>query len=184
MYIKIEGKKYNRNFKMRGYCGYHISWDNKRIWLRSKGEFIFASYLDSIKEYYLCEKKTYTIDEYNYKPDFIIYKDSTYTEIKKIVEIKSGYKTYDNMELYEDIFKPFILNLNIDFEIFFKHTYFDSLIKKLKLEEKLKKWIDDSINIYSAMDRKGERNPSFGVSRTDETKRKIGDKTIERCKNP
>lgn len=71
--------------------GYHITWDNKRVFLRSSYEFDYAKYLDDNKIEYYVEKlriKYFCSKTNIYKisiPDFYIPSTNT------IVEIKSNY---------------------------------------------------------------------------------------------
>jgi hypothetical protein len=44
--MKPGGKVKLGSAKNRGYMGYHNTWDNKKVFLRSKAEFIFAKSLD------------------------------------------------------------------------------------------------------------------------------------------
>ena len=77
--------------KNRGYIGYHITWDNKRVFLRSKSEFILAKMLDMEKIPYLTEYKSYKINNISYKPDFFIFNDINYTNIIKIINAALAY---------------------------------------------------------------------------------------------
>ena len=59
----------------RGYSGYHVSWDNQKVFCRSTLEKIQACLLDKEKIPYLMEKEIYQINGNSYKPDFFIYLD-------------------------------------------------------------------------------------------------------------
>jgi len=63
------------NSKARGYCGWHKTWDNKDVYLRSLFEYIVACMLDSTKIPYLTEVEMFDCNGIRYKPDFFLYTD-------------------------------------------------------------------------------------------------------------
>lgn len=154
----------------RGYSGFY-----KDVFLRSSYEYAYAKFLDFHRIKWRYEEKTYILDGEAYKPDFFIYQDG---KLLKIVEIKSmieeekekGLKKVGKLEKqigvkcelisYEELKKfykkmPFTL-----------HSVIEEW-KKSDLTTVQKKWV-------------GKMNPHYGLKHSEETKRKIGEKTKER----
>jgi hypothetical protein len=84
----------------RGIQGYFIDRKDRKIWLRSSWEYIYASWLDQQKIDWEYEDYGITISNgERYRPDFLIYENGILT---KIVEIK-GY--FDNRRYKAEILK-------------------------------------------------------------------------------
>lgn len=98
----IEGRNtipFNNNIYK---CGWHTTWDNKKVYLRSSYELDFANRLDKNKTPYEVEFKRFLywntkLNEWKIAiPDFYLPLEN------KIVEIKSDY-TYDSIEINDKI---------------------------------------------------------------------------------
>ena len=151
--------------KNRGYIGYHTTWDNKRVFLRSKAEFIYARVLDKEKIPYMLECSTYTIKNVRYKPDFFIF-DSTYKNIKKIVEIK-GLDDKKTALNYLELYNSYFNSIGIDYEVVWKYQ---ALITKYQLHEDIANWVKQSIEKYDNIsDVSGKNNPMFGLKHKKST---------------
>jgi hypothetical protein len=172
------GRVKKGNCKNRGYIGYHITWDNKKVFLRSKSEFIYARKLDFDKTPYLTEADVYDIGGRKYKPDFFIYENTDYKKIIKIVEIKGSDDKKTSL-LYLESFKNYFNNINIEYDVIWK---FIKIIKKYNLTDEIKNWIQNSITYYDNIsDVSGKNNPMFGLKQSDNTKQKISIKAKNRC---
>lgn len=160
----------------RGYCGYYINNDNKKMFLRSTQEFMIAKFLDYNHYHFLTEKKIFIINNETYKPDFFIY-DESYTKLIKIIEVKDSKKLIDRYISY----KPFFEKLNIEYEIF---TGFD---KRKKYEfvssDEINIWIKTYLESYGSFNYIGEKNPMYGIKHSEETKQKISKKSKESMSN-
>lgn len=101
----LNGKFNNIEIKTKYKCGWHITWDNKSVYLRSSYEFDYASKLDAKKILYEVESKRikYFSTELNkFKiaiPDFYL------PLTNEIIEIKSMY-TFNKCDI-NDRFKEF-----------------------------------------------------------------------------
>jgi len=78
-------RKYGRNTRGVQYWYYNKSKD-KRVWLRSTWEYIYAKWLNKTGHIWDVEVKCYDIEGATYRPDFFIYDDAN--RLIKIVEIK------------------------------------------------------------------------------------------------
>jgi hypothetical protein len=174
--MKPGGKVKLGSAKNRGYIGYHNTWDNKKVFLRSKAEFIFAKSLDIERIPYMLECVTYRIDNKCYKPDFFIF-DRNYNTIKKIIEIK-GLDDKKTALTYLDKYKPYFNSIGIEYDVVWKYQ---SLITKYQLHDEIANWITTSIQKYDFIsDTSGKNNPMYGRKQTEETKKRIQSKAIER----
>lgn len=87
--------------------GWHTTWDNRKVYLRSSYEFEYARQLDSSKIYYEVESlriKYYNTNKNSIRcavPDFIIPNE------KKIVEIKSNWTIKGRVQELKDKFKAY-----------------------------------------------------------------------------
>jgi len=169
--IKLGGNKNGR-----GYCGWYTNKDGKKIFLRSKKEFIYASYLDKNNQHFLMEQTIFEIGEIRYKPDFFIY-DSTYVNLLKIVEIKENRKEAQKYLAYIEYFK----NIGIIYEVIYNT---DTIKRKWLTDEELSLWTQQYIEKYPKYDMCGELNPMFGIKHKESTKKKIGDQTRKYMKDP
>jgi len=159
------GKVKKGTGKNRGYIGYRITWDGKKVFLRSKAEFIYACVLDIERIPYMLECSTYEINGVRYKPDFFIF-DDTYSTIKKIVEIK-GLDDKKTALQYIDKFKQYFNKLGIEYDTIWKYR---ALITKYNLDSKIDKWVNKSIELYDHIsDVSGENNPMYGKKHKPET---------------
>lgn len=178
--IQKGGRIKKGNSKHRGYIGYHTTWDNKKVFLRSKCEFIIARMLDYQREYYLMEKVIYEIKGKRYKPDFFIF-DSDYNQIKKIIEVK-GWDDIKTANEYLGKYKPYFDKLGIDYEVIWKYQ---AIATKYNLYDEIDNWINKSVNTYEhVLDIRGDRNPMYGVQHSDKTKQLIGKKASDRHNDP
>lgn len=106
---------------------WHLTWEKKKVWLRSSWELKYAIYLDAKKIKYEVEHKTFEIKyRYNnklkegtYTPDFFLIESNKFIEIKGWWrdDAKSKYKAfknkYRNINL-EVLDKKKLLTLGID----------------------------------------------------------------------
>ena len=176
-YMGKGGKVKKGNGNNRGYIGYHVTWDNKKVFLRSKAEFIYARKLDYERTPYLLEVTIYEIDGIKYKPDFFIFTNE-YSKIIEIVEVK-GLDDKKTALQYLESYKDYFSSLNIGYSVVWKQM---ATIKKYKLTEEIKQWIKTSIEYYdNVSDVSGENNPMYRLKHSDETKKLISDKAKERC---
>lgn len=174
IHVDVIMKLKRGNNKNRGYCGWHTTKYNNKVFLRSKIEFIYAKYLDSKNLNYKTEFKIYNINGINYKPDFFIWNDKNNFSI---VEIKYNKK---EAERYEKLFHKYFLNKGIDYKVVYNG--FNKIIKDLHLEKDIENYILS--NEYNKkIGYKGKENPNFGNIFTTETRKKIGDATIKRMNN-
>lgn len=75
----------------RGIQGYYTNKSNKKVWLRSTYEYIYALWLDENDYIWDVEYKSYRLDDGSlYKPDFFIFDDKG--SLIKIVETKGYWK--------------------------------------------------------------------------------------------
>lgn len=70
-----------------GIQGYYKRKSGEYVWLRSCWEYIFAKWLDSNDKNWEYETRTYTFDDFSYRPDFIVFDEDGIT----IYEVKSSY---------------------------------------------------------------------------------------------
>jgi hypothetical protein len=172
------GKVKKGNGNNRGYIGHHITWDNKRVFLRSKSEFIYARKLDYDKIPYLMESEIYDVDSVRYKPDFFIYENSDYNNLIKIVEVKGADDKKTALH-YLSSFKDYFNAKGVEYDVIWK---FDKIITTYKLTDEIKDWIKTSIEVYdNVSDVSGEKNPMYGVKQKEKTKQLISSKAKERC---
>lgn len=172
-------KEFVKRNKSRGYSGW-VFINGEKFYCRSSIEFIYLHHFinkyNKIDGYEIkMEKIIFESKGEKYKPDFLIYFNNV---LIKIIEIKSDKNQIDREnkgEKYE-IFKDYFNKIKIDFEILYK----DSKILTNNIREKLEIWKDETR--FASID--GENNPMFGMKHSDESKKKIGLKTIERCKDP
>lgn len=166
------------NSKTRGYSGYHVTWDNKEVYLRSLNEFIVACMLDAHQVPYLLEQETFVVGERTYKPDFFCYSDNTYSKITKIIEVKhQGYAEVSNT--YKELFEEYFLSKGIEYEVVFR---FDALKTKYCPIEQQTMWKEKTKDNSQVM--LGEKNPRFGVAMAESTKKLIGKLARERFLDP
>jgi len=74
--------------------GWYIRKNNKKVWLRSSLEYIYAKWLDENNYIWEAEKKTLKYKGETYRPDFFIYDKNK--KLIKVVEIKGSY--FDNVD--------------------------------------------------------------------------------------
>ena len=158
--MSVGGSQKKSSFKNgRGYCGYHTTWDNKRVFCRSMLEKIQCLLLDKQHVYYLMEQHVYVIDNRTYKPDFFIYIDNTYTILNSIIEIKDSIK---ECTTYLSLYKKYFLELGINYNAL---TYNRAYYKQHKdFKSCLLEYIDRS----DSYDMSGSNNPSYGIKFSEE----------------
>lgn len=84
---------HNKNMS-KGIQGYFIDRLNRKVWLRSTWEFIFAKWLDSQDLDWGYEGIQYKLENgESYRPDFSIYENG---KLVKIIEIKGYFKNRDH----------------------------------------------------------------------------------------
>ena len=171
---KLYRDKKNSNCS-RGYAGFY-----KENYLRSLNEFMFAYYLEKAKERfkgltYGVEEQTYVVNGVSYKPDFFIYlKDKLWG----VVEIKDS-SAKESAERYQKNFTSYFESRGIKYLVFYKIRWYNKINKKSGLNEiGINKWKKESMYDYG-----GSNNPRFGLKLTEESKRKIGEKTKIRFSN-
>jgi len=170
------GKVKKGTCKNRGYIGYHITWDNKKVFLRSKAEFVYARMLDIEKTPYMTECITYIISETRYKPDFFIF-DSEYIHVKKIVEIKGLDDRKTAME-YLSKYKNFFNLIGIEYDVVWNYR---KIITKYNLNKDVELWINKSLNIYDNISAsRGKNNPMYGKTHKQSTIELIRKKALNR----
>jgi hypothetical protein len=154
----------------RGYCGYFTTKRHlTKMYLRSMKEFIVASWLSNMESDRIKVFGEWYIGEY--RPDFRVEING---KIRLVVEVKDNKL---EAERYITKYKSIINSFGYRYIVVYKNSHFSKLIKSLNLNTD--DWKKNSIYDYC-----GENNPRFGMAVTEETKKKIGDKTTERCKNP
>jgi hypothetical protein len=163
-----------------GYSGWHTTWDDKKIFLRSMHEYTISCMLDSQKLFYLTEKKIFNINGVNYKPDFFIYSDSDYNRLVRIIEVKhQGDKITANEYLSK--FKSYFEEFGISYDVIFR---FDALNTKYCSEEMRESWKKSSLLYDSSYSVSGELNPMYGVKHKESTKQLISEKAKKRFEDP
>lgn len=160
----------------RGYCGWYTNKDGRKMFLRSLKEYMYARNLDNNNFHFITEASIFTIDGINYKPDFFIYSDDSYTLLKKIIEIK------DNKTDAEDYFKyeSFFNSINIEYEVEYNVHRLKKYISKKERED----WVNNFVENYDGISVAGEDNPMYGMHHSDKTKKLIGAKTKEYMADP
>ena len=102
----LQGKCFNTN-KNQYKSGWHTTWDNKEVYLRSSYEFNYAIYLDDNKILYDVESKRikyYDSQQNEFRcaiPDFYLEETNTIVEIKSLwtydhINMKDKVKAYKN----------------------------------------------------------------------------------------
>lgn len=166
--------------KCRGYAGWHTTWDDKSVYLRSMKEFIVACMLDSCKIPYLTEKHIYYLETKIYKPDFFLYEDNTYSKFYKIIEVKDPGDDHGRM-MAETIYGPYFANIGVEFELIRK---FDALSTKYCSRDKQQLWRNKTKNLPQNSSVLSENNPMYGRKQSDKTKELIGNKAKARHDDP
>jgi hypothetical protein len=162
----------------RGYCGWYETIYNKKIFLRSMKEYYIAKKLDYEKAYFLTEKAVFNINGKTYKPDFFIYSDAEYKNLKRIIEVKNSFNEAMPYFKYVDFFN----SINIEYEVIYN---IDIRKKQCFISsDDILNWKKQYVQNYNTFEYSGEKNPMFGVKHSNETKNAIGKKTAEYMKNP
>lgn len=159
----------------RGYSGWYKTKYNKNVFLRSLQEYIFAKKLDFDNIPFLTEKMIFKINNINYKPDFFIYSDETFKKLIKIIELKCSEKEIKKYNKYKKYFNNIGIEYDIIIGVDVRKNY--DYCKKTEMNE----WRNSSVNAHIILS--GEKNPMFGVKHSEETKRKIGNKTKQYMKD-
>lgn len=158
----------------RGYAGY-FDLNEKKIYIRSLKEYIVAEYLRVLEKLYSHISIGYE-DDYKsrYRPDFFIYKNK---KLLYIVEVKDNKKDAEKyLKNYRNLFRK----QGIGYFVIYKQSQFERVKRHANISKgMIENWKRNSLYDYS-----GKNNPKFGIKLTEKTKRLIGDKTLERCKNP
>lgn len=154
----------------RGYNGWHKTWDNKNVYLRSRLEYIYAKYLDMNKIPYTLEDKIFIIDDKSYKPDFFINLNGKI----KVVEIKDS---KIEKEEYLENFKSFFEGKDVEYEVL---SFRD--LKRIEKANNINTnvWIEKCVSENPGVDMRGNKNPHYGAKHSEAQKKLIGLKTKER----
>jgi hypothetical protein len=174
------GKVKKGSGKNRGYIGYHETWDNKKVFLRSKAEFVVAKMLDIEKLPYLTEYKDYRVNGVGYRPDFFIFNDTQYNNIIEIIEVKGQDNKREALK-YKEFFGDYFGGVGINYTVVWN---LNPIIKKYGLIDDVNDWVKTSINNYdNVSDVSGENNPMFGRKHSENTKKKISCLAKKRTSN-
>ena len=169
-----------RTYKSRGYSGYYEI-KGKKYFCRSSVEFVYLLYLYKIyvdDRYRIeMEDKIFYCDDYSYKPDFFVYENEKLTRIIEIKYNKRQIEVENNENRYKSFLKYFN-KISIQYDIVYKNDINLKEFPDIKIE--LEKWKKENIN-GNILD--GEKNPMWGRKHSEKTKKLIGDKTRERCKD-
>lgn len=165
--------------KSRGYSGW-AEVNGTQYYCRSSIEFIYIHYFHNVynkEDGYVIkmEDKIYEYKSVKYKPDIFIYHNNLLVKIFEIKYDKYQIIREGNAEKYL-LFKEYFEKNNIEYNILYKNK--NIITDDIKNE--LEKWKNDN----NSSDISGVNNPMFGFKHSDETKKKIGDKTRERCSDP
>jgi len=167
--------KFIKNNNSRGYSGW-VNFGDYDFFVRSIPEFIYIHWLCSKYDpkYIKYETSYYTINGINYKPDFFIVDEDG--KIIKIYEVKHD-KSFRGADRYLDILDHMDNIAKIEYELLDSHRDYltPELSKKLDIWKK---------TAHIKTDFSGEKNPRYGIKCTDETKRLISLRAIERNKDP
>ncbi len=173
------GKKGKRRFS-RGYCGYHITWEGNKVYLRSRLEFLYATWLDYKKVRYKVEVCFYEIDGRNYKPDFFIY--NSFGALLRIIEIKGG---KDEKQEYLNMFCSFFKNiLEISYEVFDSSDLYKLTKEIPEIKQKTENWISYCVENENTFDMRGKNNPRYGSHGTLEGNKKISESNKKTKSDP
>jgi hypothetical protein len=153
----------------RGYCGWYTNNDGRKVFLRSKKEYIYALYLDKNGQHFLLEKSIFVINEINYKPDFFIYNED-YTKLLKIVEVKQCRKDAEPYWKFKDYFASIGIEYEIEYGI-------EKIKRKWATKSELNKWDKQYLKNYPKFNMSGKLNPMYGMKHSASTKKKIGQQT-------
>ena len=169
-------KKFTTENASRGYSGW-AEINGNRYYCRSQQEFIWLSYLNiiysSLEYKILTEEKIYYYDGMSYKPDVFLYKND---ELIKLFEIKDCINNIsDKCRIFANYFES--INIFLEFLVNGKSLLSDFP----QIRENLKIWKNNQANIKNDMS--GKNNPRYGAIVSDVTRKKIGDKSRERCKD-
>lgn len=170
------GKKFGADKTSRGYCGWYITWYGKKSYLRSKQEYVMARFLDKHRILYKTENHVYHMNDMSYKPDFFLYNKKG--NLIRIIEVKY---TKDEKNNYIKQYKSFFNMMGISYFVFYKKEIDDIVRKYREIGNDVIDWCNKSANIIHDM--KGKKNPHYGMKHSDDSKIKIGQKTVERFKN-
>jgi hypothetical protein len=173
------GKKGKTSFS-RGYCGYHTTWEGNKIYLRSKLEFLYATWLDFNKIKYKVEVCFYEVENRNYKPDFFLYNQNN--ELIKIVEIKG--KKAEKESYLKQFFYFFENILKVSYEVFYLKEL-NNLVKNIPdIKNKTENWINYCVKNENILDMRGKNNPRYGSHGTLEGNKKISETNKKIKSNP
>lgn len=136
--------------------------------MRSTLEYIVAVWLSSLENDNITLLGEWYIGDY--RPDFRV---EISGKVRLVVEVKSNKAEAD---LYLAKYKQLINSLGYRYVVIYKHKHFTKLIKRFNIDTD--RWKNESVYDYS-----GTNNPRFGMMVSEETRRKIGNATRERCKN-
>lgn len=157
--------------KVRGYSGFY-----KDDYLRSSYEYVYCKILEQKQLNYKVEEIKYDIEGVSYIPDFHIYDNEN--KLIEIVEIKSN----NQIEIDKTIKKIKLLKkfVNVPVKIYLlKDLQEECKVLNLQINDLIKYWISNSIG--NPMD--GIKNPMFGKTHREETKKLISKSTLKRCEN-
>ena len=102
--------------------GYHITWDSKRVYLRSSYEFDFAQMMDESKTLYEVEPFRIHYFDTQQQKERIAIPDFYLPETNTIVEVKSKW-TFDKQNMIDR--RNAYLKLGYDFKLLYEHKFVD-----------------------------------------------------------
>lgn len=156
---------------IRGYSGYY-----NNNYLRSSYEYVYCKILEKQNLNYTIEEIVYDLEKCKYIPDFHVYDNNN--KLLKIVEIKSN----NNDEIIKANNKINLLKLQIDVPIvLYKLKDLKRICSDINLDinNLIKFWITNS----NGNDMSNNKNPMYGNTHKDSSKKLISEKSLARWQN-
>lgn len=100
--------------------GYHITWDNRQVYLRSSYEFDFAKMMDEKKILYEVEKFRIVYFDTQQQKERIAIPDFYLPETNTIIEVKSSW-TFDKQNMTDK--RAAYRALGYDFRLWYEHEF-------------------------------------------------------------
>lgn len=152
----------------KGYYGIHTTFRGDTVFLRSQAEYIVALYLDHKKIEYISEPYTFV----KYRPDFVLKSKNCIIEVKASVKDKKQC-LLERRDYYNSLGYRFIVIGN--------YWHFTWLKRQIpNISDLLLKW---KYQDRSTITMEGKNNPRYNIPCSEETKRLISQKAIERNKD-
>lgn len=156
-----------------GYAGYYND-----TYLRSAIEYAYAYYLDRNNIDWKYELETFNFEGFSYKPDFYIYENG---DLKEVVEVKGYRYLEESLEKLESLKEISPVPVSILTEKDIRKLYLHSMDEKY--EDVLTQWKESEHTTLNGYDMRGELNPMFGKTHSDETKELISEKAKKRYRD-